>query len=262
MPQNPDLIGTICEDGSVSIFDKTKHASNESDGCKVDVTLKGHAQEGFALDWNCNAEGLLLSGAMDSKVKLWDITKFSTKVANLDATNCFTSSGGINDVEWCPQHHSMFITGDEANALTLWDIRQGSSSSHTSQGHANGVNAVSWNRQNKFCVASGDGDGNVHIWDVRNLTGAMSTLRAHEGAISCVNWNPVHGQVLMTSGSEDPVVKLWDVSDGRCMFKHCGHLLGINDVGWNANDPWMVASVSNDNTLHLWQPSIRAMVPE
>lgn len=33
----------------------------------------------------------------------------------------------------------------------------------------------------------------------------------------------------------------------------CRHLSRISDCAWNANDPWMVASVAEDNMVHVWQ---------
>lgn len=33
----------------------------------------------------------------------------------------------------------------------------------------------------------------------------------------------------------------------------CRHLSRISDCAWDANDPWMVASVAEDNMVHVWQ---------
>lgn len=47
MPQNPDLIATKTMDGSVLIFDRTKHPSKPvKDGCRPEITLNGHTKEG------------------------------------------------------------------------------------------------------------------------------------------------------------------------------------------------------------------------
>lgn len=257
MPQNPDLIGVISEDGSVVAFDKTKHASHESE-FKGEITCEGHREEGFGLSWNHQREGSLLTGAMDSQLKVWDITKFQ-RGQTLKPHESRDNGIAVNDVEWCSTHDSVFISGDEGSTVGLWDLRQ-TGVTRSGASHNGGVNSVSWNKQNQFCVASGDGDGLVNIWDVRSFQEPVKAINAHEGSVSSVEWNPSHGHILATGGGDDAVVKLWDLSqDDSLRFKHCGHLLGVNDVAWNSHEPWMLASVSNDNTLHIWQPSLSAM---
>jgi histone-binding protein RBBP4 len=48
MPQKPDLIATMCADGNVLVFDKTKHplAPANTTKCMPQMTLVGHEKEG------------------------------------------------------------------------------------------------------------------------------------------------------------------------------------------------------------------------
>lgn len=72
MPQNPNIIGTWASDKNVYVWDRTKHPSVPKSGeCLPDITLKGHAGEGFALEWSPHNEGQLLTGSEDQTVKLW-----------------------------------------------------------------------------------------------------------------------------------------------------------------------------------------------
>lgn len=255
MPQNPDIISVICEDGSVNIYDKTKHASQETES-KAEIRCKGHEQEGFGCDWNANDEAVLLTGALDGKLKLWDIKKIVPE-QTLHQVQEWDCGVAVNDVEWCSEHRNMFISGDEENSVRLWDTREGTNTSVTTGGHNGGVNAVSWNKKNKFCVASGDGAGTVNIWDVRSFSEPVRTVKTHTGAVSSIAWNGTHGQLLATAGGEDSTVKILDMSANESVrFTHHGHLLGVNDIAWNPFDALMLASVSNDNTLHVWKPSV------
>ena len=36
-------------------------------------------------------------------------------------------------------------------------------------------------------------------------------------------------------------------------FIHGGHTSKISDFAWNSNKPWVVASVSEDNIMQVWQ---------
>jgi len=72
MPQNPDIIATMCNDGTALIFDRTKHPLQPRTN-KIDaqIELKGHQEEGYALDWNRHTEGQLATGSGDQTVRVW-----------------------------------------------------------------------------------------------------------------------------------------------------------------------------------------------
>ncbi|KAM2464212.1 hypothetical protein ACFX1W_003468 [Malus domestica] len=36
-------------------------------------------------------------------------------------------------------------------------------------------------------------------------------------------------------------------------FAHGGHKAKISDFSWNKNEPWVISSVAEDNTLEVWQ---------
>ena len=45
-----------------------------------------------------------------------------------------------------------------------------------------------------------------------------------------------------------------DAEDGppELLFVHGGHTAKVNDFSWNSNNPWTIASVSDDNVLQVW----------
>mmetsp|Transcript_6204 Transcript_6204/g.19917 ORF Transcript_6204/g.19917 Transcript_6204/m.19917 type:complete len:94 (-) Transcript_6204:175-456(-) len=46
-----------------------------------------------------------------------------------------------------------------------------------------------------------------------------------------------------------------DAADGppELMFVHAGHSGEVTEAAWDPGDSWLLASVSADNTLHIWQ---------
>ena len=46
-----------------------------------------------------------------------------------------------------------------------------------------------------------------------------------------------------------------DAEDGppELLFMHGGHTDKVSDISWNPNDDWVIASVAEDNILHIWQ---------
>ena len=81
-----------------------------------------------------------------------------------------------------------------------------------------------------------------------------------------VEWAPFNESIL-GSASADRRVGIWDLSrigaeqspedaeDGppELLFLHGGHTAKLSDFSWNAQDPWTIASVSEDNVLQVWQ---------
>ncbi len=91
-PQNPDIIASLCVDGKVLIFDRTKHPLQpKDDTIKFEAELVGHNKEGFGLSWSPLSEGHLVTGNEDTTVKTWDIkTGFSKSNKTISPTATYT----------------------------------------------------------------------------------------------------------------------------------------------------------------------------
>lgn len=73
-PLSPNLIATKTLSGDVHIFDTKQQAAatTEMPG-RPTLKLIGHTNEGYGLAWNPREKSLLLSGAYDKRILLWDI---------------------------------------------------------------------------------------------------------------------------------------------------------------------------------------------
>lgn len=70
-PQNPNIIATMCTDGRVMIWDRSKHPSMPTGTVNPQMELLGHEAEGFGLSWNPHDAGHLATGSEDKTVRLW-----------------------------------------------------------------------------------------------------------------------------------------------------------------------------------------------
>lgn len=275
MPQNPDIIASANNVGDLHVYNRTKHSTikklgeedkvNEpqlrlvnggsgANGESVDV----QNTDIFALDWNSQTESVLVSGSMDGQLNVYDIRgNYANRSANNTIHHTWTIENGvgINDVEWVPLHDSVFLTADDAGALSLFDKRSHGAAVKT-VGGSSPKNSLSTNPGNEFCVATGDAQGQIDIWDLRALTQCAKTILGHVDAITQVKWHPRFTAVLGSS-SADRLVRLFDVAepDLPLLFSHEGHMLGVNDFDWSLHEDWMVASVADDNSLHFWKPA-------
>lgn len=80
-PKNPDIIATLCVDGRVLIFDRTKHSLEPTGTPNPQMELVGHKQEGFGLSW-CPKQGQesqLVTGSEDTTVLLWYVRELCAR---------------------------------------------------------------------------------------------------------------------------------------------------------------------------------------
>ncbi|CAK9438224.1 uncharacterized protein LODBEIA_P24810 [Lodderomyces beijingensis] len=270
MPQKPNVIASANNYGDLVIFERTKHKSfqktliDDTEVNKVQLRLSNATQpksEIFAMDWNRNKEGLLLSGDEAGVVNLYDITRYRKSEESLNQDKSWTNKSGINDLEWFPTHDSLFAFGDESGNLKIQDTRMQPSSPATLEKQlCLCINSISLNPNFATALATGDSKGGVSIWDIRNLSQSVADMKeAHSDSITQLKWHPKYGQIIASS-STDHSVGIHDLSNieknvSPTIFQHLGHMLGVNDFDWSFADDWMIASVADDNSLHIWKPS-------
>ncbi|KAI9777445.1 MAG: Histone acetyltransferase type B subunit 2 [Geoglossum umbratile] len=269
MPQNPDMIATMCVDGKTMIWDRAKHSSHPTGIVNAQIELVGHSEEGFGLDWNPHQEGLVVTGSRDTTVKLWDITSYSKQSITLSPTRTYTHHAAIvNDVQHHALHNSLIGTVSDDLTLQILDVRQPSTSTSVIQGkgHDDAVNALSFNPASEYLLATASADKTIGIWDLRDLRFKLHALEGHVEAVTSLAWHPFE-EAILGSASDDRRVCFWDLSkvgeeqtpddqeDGppELLFMHGGHINSIAEFSWNKNDPWLVCSAAEDNLLQVWK---------
>lgn len=270
MPHNPCVIATKSPAADVLVFDYTKHPSEPVDSAvKCQLRLKGHTKEGYGLSWNNNVKGQLLSGSDDTTICLWDLEGNTHDGNELDARTIFKGHQGIvEDVQWHLLHDSLFGSVGDDKKLMIWDVRvhQTDKPRHSLDAHAAEVNCLSFNPFCEYILATGSADHTVALWDLRNLKLKLHSFESHSDEIFQVQWSP-HNETILASSGSDRRLHVWDLSkigeeqsaedaeDGppELLFIHGGHTAKISDFAWNPNDPWVVASVSEDNIMQVWQ---------
>lgn len=278
-PSNPDLISSASSNGSVYVFDRTKHGSARqkliSGGdpdhqihCQLSTSLEERQNEALNLAWNWQQQGLLATCYSGGEVCVWDLAKYDKASPTLidPHSSLLADPQGSNDISWMVNHDSLLAYCGEGNALGVLDTRitKQPPQSFSNPHHSNGVNACQFNYYKDLLLCSADSAGRINLWDIRDFSSPIRSLD-HHGSVSALQWNPHHPTILATAGQDDGLVKIWDLSqpvDQELKFTHGGHMLGVNDISWDPNDPWMMCSVSNDNSIQLWKPSQNLMTPK
>ncbi|KAI0499442.1 hypothetical protein KFK09_020345 [Dendrobium nobile] len=236
MPQKPSLIATKSCGPEVHVFDSGKRPMIPPNGepCRPDFVLRGHLTEGYGLAWSSMKEGYLLSGSYDSKICLWDVGSVTNEKV-LDAKEVFEAhEAAVEDVDWHFDNENLFGSVGDDNRLMLWDLRSSRKPEHSILAHGDEVNSLSFNPFNEWLLATASVDTNIKLFDLRKLTSSLHTFYSH------------------TIGDEQ---NEGDASDGppELLFVHGGHTAKISEFSWNPEEPWVFASVAEDNILQVWQ---------
>lgn len=284
MPQNPKIIATRGPSAELFIWNLAKHPAFPSATEKTAPVIspqgicKGHTKEGYALEWSPHQEGMLLSGAEDTKVILWDardafaknsMPATATPIAPLKTFTAHQDM--VEDVAWHAQDPNFIGSVGDDRFLYLWDIREENQPMKVvKDAHPSDINCLAFHPKREFILATGGADSSVAIWDIRNMAKPINILRGHSDQVFKLEWSPSNESIL-ASCSADRRVALWDLArigeeqstdeaeDGppELLFLHGGHTGKVSDFSWNLNKDfeWTIASVSNDNVLQIWNPA-------
>ncbi|KAF2302070.1 hypothetical protein GH714_032306 [Hevea brasiliensis] len=266
MPQNPAIVAVKTSGCEAYVFDSTKQAEKQrQDGCDPDLRLRGHDKEGYGLSWSPFKQGYLVSGSHDHKICLWDLSATALDKA-LDAMHVYESHESVvEDVSWHLKNENLFGSVGDDCLLMIWDLRT-NQAQHSVKAHEKEVNYLSFNAYNEWILATASSDATVGLFDMRKLTVPLHVLSGHTEEVFQVEWDPNHETVL-ASTADDRRVNVWDLNrigeeqleldadDGppELLFSHGGHKAKISDFSWNKNEPWVISSVADDNTLQVWQ---------
>lgn len=155
----------------------------------------------------------------------------------------------------------------------MWDMRQSiPTQTIETQSHIKAadmaINGMALSPWDAHSLLTAHADHNVRLWDLRRFDSPIHTFESHQDAVDSVRWSP-HEEVKFMSFSADRRVMVWDLSqigaeqdpeeaeDGppELFFTHGGHRARVWDCSWNRHDPSTLASVAEDNSLHVWQIS-------
>jgi histone-binding protein RBBP4 len=216
-PQNPDIVASLCVDGRVLIFDRTKHPlSPKDDGSiKFEAELVGHTKEGFGLSWSPLLEGHLVTGNEDTTVKTWDIKSgFSKGNKTIQPLATYTHhSATVTDVQYHPMHNFLIGTVSDDKTWQIIDTRQDSRKKalYSKEAHADAVNCISFHPKFEVTFATGSADKTIGLWDMRNFDRKLHSLENHTAAVIGLQWHPQDAAILASS-SYDRRISLWDLS--------------------------------------------------
>jgi hypothetical protein len=181
-----------------------------------------------------------LSGGMDGTSLLWE-------VATGREVRRFSGSGPdkpVGSVAFSPDGRQALTVSNEDRAVRLWDVQTGKEI-RVLKGHTAHVHGVAFSPDGRRAL-SGSEDGTMCLWDL----GSGNVLRRFTAHTLGVAFSP-DGRRALSGGTQDHLVRLWDVETGaevRRLRGHNGFVTGVVFLPGGRQ----ALSCSHDQTLRLW----------
>ena len=166
---------------------------------------------------------------------------------------------GIHSISFSPEGARLAVAGgtpSEQGTVEIYSWPEGKILERVS-GHADTIHAVVWRDEDVF--ATGSLDHEIALWRLGESV-PLRRLQGHSKGVTTLEFL-ADGKWLL-SGSLDHNVRLWDTETGelvRTLNNHARAIHGSRTRPVRSALP-LVATVSDDRTVRLWQPTIGRMV--
>jgi len=103
-------------------------------------------------------------------------------------------------------------------------------------------------------------ENTINIWDINSLSDTSESIRTYTVPPNIYNekiqitagvWSPHSGDIFVTANNED--ILSWDCrKDGVAMKIENAHEMLVQDVDYNPNKPYFIATAGNDCNIKIW----------
>ena len=127
--------------------------------------------------------------------------------------------------------------------------------------HLGSIYCLDWSVSGRL-LASGSNDKMVKLMVVPELENPNNSMEeeedilelpiiGHKGTVRSVSFDPSSDLVLLSAGTIDKNIKIWDTENGESKGELIGHLGDIHTLKWS-NDGNFFASSGTDKTIRFW----------
>jgi WD40 repeat protein len=150
-------------------------------------------------------------------------------------------------------------TGSRDMTIKVWDLETWLCLG-TWEGHTATVTCLAFSAK-LFRLFSGCGNGTIKVWDTLTNTSTPSnspgrclqTWTSHEDIVTCL---VLHEETdRLYSSSFDKTIKCWNILDGTCVGRMCGHTDHVRSIVLgksNSPSAGCLYSASDDKTIKAW----------
>jgi WD40 repeat protein len=204
--------------------------------------LHGHTGPIYAVAFSPDGRQIL-TGSLDSTVKLWDATT-GREIGTLEG-----HGWGVTAVAFSPNGQQILTAGFDQTAR-VWDVailREPPEHEALSFKVPGGpVNAVAFSPDGRWLITA-SGYRRARVWNA--ATGQLRlTLEGHQGAVSFAAFSP-DGQRIVTGG-QDRTAKVWDATTGALLLTLNVPAFVLGAVF--SPDGQRIVTACSDKTARVW----------
>eukprot|EP00667_Euglena_gracilis_P004218 EG_transcript_4238 len=259
-PINSTRIATATWNAQVVIWDLQKK------GSKFLEAYDDHKRTVNKVCWRPQNPDVLVSGAQDGLIKLWD-TRQHASIHTFNDNSGSVSGDAVRDVRFSPHDSTLLAAGMDSGFLRVWDLRRlaALTPALSINAHNNApVRSLAWHPVQRELLASGSRDETVVVWDANRAQDGKSGTEAGSrftvqtiAPVAIVLWRPVligkdNTAELVTAASttHDLSIHMWDLFRPHIpVYSTKGHTREVTDMLWWRQSPDVLLSVSKDGFL-------------
>jgi Prp8 binding protein len=197
----------------------------------------------------------MVSASDDATVHVWD-RRQARPVGRME------TDYPILAVAVAPEQSQIYTSGIDPQ-IYAWDVRRADRPIYRMAGHTDTVTSLALHPQDGTHVFSHSMDLTLRTWDIRPYAGARrhdqtfaarcaTHHNAKKGLLKCA-WNA--DGTLVSGGSGDSRVHIWDVYSGEELYDLPGHRGCVNAVTFHPIETTLVASGSSDRQIFVGELS-------
>jgi WD40 repeat protein len=221
--------------------------------------MRGHHSAIEAVNFSPDG-GRIVSGSWDESIRVWNaITGTEIHPAMQGHVD------GVQSVAFSPDGNKI-VSGSLDATIRIWDVATGVEI-RSLQGHNHYVCSVNFSPDGTKIV-SGSWDDTIRVWDAtvgaeappisRMLDDHMhSTLHELLHDVYSIAFSPDGTKIV--SGSNDPIIRLWDSTTGAIVSKIRGHESSVLSVNFSPDGSRLVSG-SLDMTVRVWNATTGAQI--
>mmetsp|Transcript_19746 Transcript_19746/g.25591 ORF Transcript_19746/g.25591 Transcript_19746/m.25591 type:complete len:448 (+) Transcript_19746:94-1437(+) len=238
-PLGRHVVASGGSDGEVKIWEV-----DENKQLQIRARCRGHKSKIESVcAINVGAHALVASAGWDRSIILWQVNLDNAE-ENIDegdetmaSKRRKTTNGTSAREQMVEIENPRWITGD----------------------HTDNVSSVVWGGdENTATLFSGSWDHSLKCWDVTREC-CTATLNGNK-VVTSLSFSSL--SKMLASGHSDNAVRLWDArahGDSIVKLELKSHKGWVSDVAWSKKNEFLLASVSHDKTVKLWD--IRSKIP-
>jgi WD40 repeat protein len=224
------------------------------------VNVPAHEGGGMSLKFNYKAD-LIGTGGNDKTVKIWDF--------NLKLIKTLTGySKAVNSIHFCPSSKCTYdiVAGSSDGTVKLWSVN--GEKRGTINAGVGEIRGVRFSPDGNLLATSSAKDptinngSSIRIWNLEDKNfNLVNEFKGHQGGIESIRFhekfndpnNPI--RELASSGSEDSVIRIWDVP--KIKDKHQEK---INSVRFDGDLTTNFITAGSDGKVGWW--SLKQSIPK